>query len=93
MTNAIRLPAGKAGNTQYAQRNKAQSTLEITVALIAVFILFLGSVKIFVWVNERMVLRQEAYEKTRVSAGSSNFEVQVDESDFPKLDIFGENAQ
>ena len=69
---------------------KAQSTLEITVALVAVFILLLGSTKVFVWVNEQMVLRQEGYESTRVAAGSTNPGVQVDESGYPLLNIFGE---
>ena len=70
---------------------KAQSTLEITVALVAVFILLLGSTKILVWLNERMVLRQEAYESSRVAAGKAapGVEVQVNESAFPELDIFG----
>lgn len=67
---------------------RGQVSLEITIAFIALFILLLGSVKIFVWLNEQMVLRQEDYESTRVAGGSSNSEVQVDESDYPKLDIF-----
>lgn len=70
-----------------------QSTLELTVAMIAVFILLLASVKLFVWVNERLVLRQEDYEATRVAAASNNPGVQVDESGYPLLDIFGESAQ
>ena len=74
----------------HTDKRKAQSTLEFTVALIAVVILLLGSVKIFVWMNERMVLRQEAYEDSRVPAGSDEPGVQVDETDFPALDIFGE---
>lgn len=45
---------------------KSQSTLELTVALIAVFILLLGAIRLFIWLNERMVLRQEAFEATRV---------------------------
>ena len=68
---------------------KAQSTLEFTVALVAAFILLLGSVKLFVWLNERMVLRQEAYESTRVRAGQSFSTFLVQETDLPPLDFFG----
>ena len=70
---------------------RGQSTLELTVAMIAVFILLLSSVKIFVWVNQRMVLRQEDFEQSRVAAASNNPGVQVDESGYPLLDIFGES--
>ena len=74
-----------------AQSSKVcgQATLEVTVALIAVFILLLGTTQIFFWLNERMVLRQKAYESSRVAAGSSSSEIQVDESAFSLLDIFG----
>ena len=47
-------------------RLKSQSILELTLALVAVFILILGTVKIFVWLNRRMALRQQAYERTRL---------------------------
>lgn len=48
-----------------------QATLEVTVALILIMLLIVGSIKIFLWLNERMVFKQEAYEGTRVSAGSA----------------------
>jgi len=86
----LRLPRPFGARNDGSKR-KAQSTLELTVAMIAVFILLLASVKTFVWVNQRMVLRQEDYEGTRVAAASNNPGVQVDESDYPLLDIFGEN--
>lgn len=72
-----------------------QVTLEIAFALVCVFLLLLGSAKVFVWVNERLVLRQEDYEGSldygRVKAGSSSEEVPLRESSspYPKLDIFG----
>ena len=71
---------------------KGQSSLEMTVALIAVFVLCFGSVNMFIWLNERMVLRQEGYEATRVAAASDNPGIEVDESGYPQLDIFGENT-
>lgn len=73
-------------------KRKGQASLELTVALIAIFVLCFGSVKIFTWLNERMVLRQEGYEATRVAAGSDSPGTEVDESGYPQLDIFGENT-
>ena len=72
-----------------------QVTLEIALSLICVFLLLWGSVKVFVWVNGRLVLRQEDYESSadygRIKAGSSSEEVPLQESvsPYPELDIFG----
>lgn len=78
------------------RRNQAQGSLEMAIALICVFILLFASLNLFIWVNERLILRHQAYEDTRVAAGSvaqTNLpiEIQVDESGFPQLDILGEN--
>jgi hypothetical protein len=65
------------------------------LAIVCIFILLLGSLKIFLWVNQRLVLRQEDYESNseygRVKAGSSSGEVGLRESSspYPKLNIFG----
>ena len=72
---------------------KAQVSLELSIALISVLILLLGSLNVFVWVNQRLVWRQRDYEDTRVKAGSTTLdstleEIQVDESAYPKLDAF-----
>lgn len=48
-----------------------QASLELTVALILVMLLLVGSIKVFVWLNERMVMRQLDFERTRVAAGST----------------------
>lgn len=75
-------------------KNRAQASLEVTLAFICVIILLIGSVKIFVWLNERMVQRQKDYEATRVAAGNLTMGqtgVYVDESNYAKLDIFGES--
>jgi len=72
-----------------------QATLELALAIVCIFILLLGSLKIFLWVNQRLVLRQEHYESSsdygRVKAGSSSEEVGLRESSspYPKLNIFG----
>lgn len=78
---------------------KAQVTLEITLGFIGALLLLLGALKVFVWVNERLVLRQEDYEGSvegrkqfgRVEAGKADTEVQVDEQDttrYKKFTIF-----
>ena len=74
-------------------KKKAQATIEVTLAFICFFLLLFGTLKIFIWMNERMVRRQQDYEATRVEAGSigdGDPGVYVDESDYPRLDIFGE---
>lgn len=65
---------------------KAQSSLELAVSLVCVFVLFLGILKVFVWINSRMVMRQQAYDNSRAGANTTA----VDESNYPKLDIFGQ---
>lgn len=65
-----------------------QVSLEIALSLICVFLLLGGSLAIFLWANNRFILRQEDYEKTRVEAGSNEPGKEIDESKYPKLDIF-----
>ncbi len=61
-----------------------QVSLELATAFICMFILVLASVKIATWVAGRMVVRQEDFETSqnygRVTAGSTNIGVEVDES-------------
>lgn len=70
---------------------KGQVILEMTAALIVLFVLVVGAFRLFRWVNNRMVLRQEEYDKTRIEAGSGTKEVLVDESALPELDILGDD--
>ncbi|MDP3723315.1 MAG: hypothetical protein Q8R91_07455 [Candidatus Omnitrophota bacterium] len=44
----------------------------MTVALTGALLLLFGSLKVFLWINERLVTRQLYYESTRVAAGSIN---------------------
>ena len=37
-----------------------------------IILLVLGSLKIYLWVNERLMSRQQYYESTRVAAGSAS---------------------
>jgi len=68
--------------------NKGQASLEMTLALIGTVLLLFGSLKIFVWLNERLITRQQRYEATRVLAGSAEPGKMWNEPS-QKLDIFG----
>lgn len=48
---------------------RGQASLEMTVALMGTLLLLFGSVKVFLWMVERLVVRQQSYETTRVAAG------------------------
>ena len=72
-----------------AFRCNAQATLEMACALICVFLLFVGALNLFIWFNNRLVLRHLDYEHSRVKAGSVSNETQVDESKYPALNILG----
>ena len=79
-------------NLRKSAFKKAQASIEVTLAFICFMILLFGSVKIFIWLNERMVLRQEDFEASRVEAGNIGVGdpgVYINESNYPKLDIFG----
>lgn len=52
------------------QHGRAQASLEMTVALIGMILLLFGSLKLFLWLNERLVTRHQNYEATRVSGGA-----------------------
>ena len=69
-----RLPPGKATirNPQSAIRNRAQASLEMTLALGGMLLLLLGSFKVFLWINERLVRRHQYYNCTRVAAGGNS---------------------
>ena len=43
--------------------------MEMTVAMIGAILLLFGSLKLFLWLNERLVTRHQNYEATRVSGG------------------------
>ena len=51
-------------------RGRGQSSLEMTAALIMVLLLLVAAVRIFAWLNRRIIYRQEDYEATRIEAGS-----------------------
>jgi hypothetical protein len=58
--------------------SRAQATLELAVAMVCVWLLVFGIFRVFFWLNQRLVYRQEDYEGTggtakygRVAAGKS----------------------
>lgn len=85
---------------KWNSKSSGQASLELTAALILVAMLIVGALKIFVWFNGRMVMRQVAYEKTRVPAGNASQVrvdiedqaatrgVQVDDSGYEALNLF-----
>ena len=68
-------------------KTQAQASLEVTVALIGALLLLFGSLKIFLWINDRLVRRQQAYESTRAAAGRSTGAVMWNEPS-AKLSVF-----
>lgn len=75
------------------KENKAQAVLEMAIAIACVFLLLFGILNVFIWMNKRLIMRHEDYEAQRVEAGSVSTdrlqEVQVDESEYPALNILG----
>jgi len=59
------------------------------VSLIVVFILLFGALQVFIWANKRLALREKDYEAQRQAAGNNPAEMQVNESSYPALNIFG----
>lgn len=86
--NQIRPLTGKVLSKD---RRKAQASLELALSLTCALLLLFGSLNLFLWLNRRIVHRQEDYENTRVAAGSNQPGVEVNQQDaarYPRLDIF-----
>ena len=71
-----------------------QASLEMTLALWGALLLLLGSMKVCLWIGERLVRRQQYYNCTRVAAGSSAPGAMVwdDPAVHIPLNIFGAQA-
>lgn len=91
---------GKKRMADKLVEKRGQVTLEMTLALACVFLLLMGTFKVFFWVNQRLVLRQEDYESRgnnsaeygRVKAGSASEEVSIPKyGSSERLDIFKES--
>jgi hypothetical protein len=59
-----------------------QVSLEISIALVCIFILGLASVKICSWLANQLAFRQESYERSRIDAGPYS------DPSYPALSIF-----
>jgi hypothetical protein len=73
---------------------RAQVTLELTAALMVLFVFLFATTKIFVWLGNNIVQRHKRYEETRTAAGTGNTTAsQIDfydqSSEENRLDIFG----
>jgi hypothetical protein len=79
-------PQSTIHNPQYSRGG--QASLEMTVALIGALLLLFGSLKVYLWVNERLVSRQMSYEATRVAAASATPGAWDDQASAIRLDIF-----
>jgi len=67
----------------------------MAVAFFLTILLVAGILRVFIWVNARMVMLQQDYNNTRGLAGASgnnSTAVPVNEGNFPQLDILGSNA-
>lgn len=48
---------------------RGQAAIEVTLGLLACFMLFLCTIQLFVWINRCIVERDRSYENTRIQAG------------------------
>jgi hypothetical protein len=73
-------------------KDAAQVSLEMAVAVVVMLTLFLGCVRLFFWVNGRMVLRQEEYEASRAPGHYGYFlnDFEVIENNFKNLKLVGQ---
>ncbi|MCM8800167.1 MAG: hypothetical protein NC900_05530 [Candidatus Omnitrophica bacterium] len=72
---------------------RGQVTLELTVALIVTILFLIGITKIFVWLNQTMVERQQAYQDTRPKTTAGVTKDKINFYTPKKLDIFGEESE
>ena len=68
---------------------RAQASLEMTVALMGAILLLFGSLKVFLWMTERLVIRHQHYEDTRESAASTT-NMTMPAEPAQRLEIFSE---
>lgn len=70
-------------------RRRGQASLEMAVAMFGAILLLLGSIKIFVWMAQRLVARQQSYDSTRKAAASDAAPGQRWNEPSQKLSLFG----
>ena len=55
------------------KRRRGQAAIEMAIAVIASIVLMAGSVRIWMWMVQTMVERQEAYQASRRRAGRNSW--------------------
>lgn len=58
----------------------AQASIETTLALICLFVLLLGSFRLYIGLTRRIVARDQEYEDRRVASGSSYTSAEIDDN-------------
>ncbi len=81
-----------------SSRLRAQASLEMTAAMLGVLLLLFGAFKICLWTVERIVKRDESYNRSRVNAGSTPLDDRIrhkvgwdEAADHQPLKIFSED--
>lgn len=55
----------------FSRDNRAQSTIEFTLAFVTAILFLVLTCNLFVWLNHSLVQRQRDYEQSRVTAATS----------------------
>ncbi len=66
-----------------------QSSLEFACAMVILAVLLVAILRIFVWINTRIIQRQAYYEGSRVTATEDATVGVYNEPAYPDLDILG----
>jgi len=69
-------------------KTTGQASLEMTLAMIGALLLVAAGAKVYLWINERLISRQQAYEASRVVAGSTQPGVFDNSASQVRLDLF-----
>ncbi len=73
------------------KENKAQSSIEFSLAFIVAILFLVLTCNLFVWLNHNMVARQMGYEQTRKAAASTSEPGKLDfypQEKMKKLNVF-----
>ena len=76
----------------HSARHGGQASIEMAVAWMAAVLLLFGSLKVFLWINQRLVSRQLAYEADRGAAGGNQPGIWNNSAKDLRLNIFAESA-
>lgn len=65
-------PAKNYLSNKKARKNKAQASIEFSIAFVLALLFMILSCNLFVWLNHNIVRRQRAYEDSRFDAANIN---------------------